>query len=82
MGDHRARIKVELTIYGQTRTYDDNTGWYSGRAEEVARWLENTVAELYETVYAVQIAEARRRQEEQNERDTYERLKAKFEVKP
>ncbi|HKZ87354.1 MAG TPA: hypothetical protein VJ793_27325 [Anaerolineae bacterium] len=79
MGDHRAHIKVELSMYGQTRVYDANTGWHDGQSEEVARWLEDTRRELYETVYAVMIREAEREREAREEREQYERLKAKFE---
>lgn len=84
MGDHRAHIKIELEMYGQTRKYDSNCNWvFNGSSlERVTNWLSDTVAELYETVWAVEINESIRRREERDEREQYERLKAKFGDKP
>lgn len=83
MGDHRAHIKINLTMYGQTRSTDMSINWSppirGGCDERVSAWFSETAEELYQTVYSRQIAETARAREEADERTLYEHLKKKYE---
>lgn len=85
MGDHRASIKIEFSMYGETKKADMWINWSpdeNGVDRRVIEFFDEAAHAMsftyYEQVAKTQEAE-RRIQEEQHERQEYERLKAKFE---
>ena len=85
MGDHRASIKIEFSMYGETKKADMWINWSpdeNGVDQRVLDFFvesyEAMALTYYEEVAKAQEAENRIRQE-QHERKEYERLKVKFE---
>ncbi len=86
MGDHRASIKIEFSMYGETKKADMWINWspddYQGVDRRVLEFFEQAAQEMSFKYYEAQERENRKRQkkaEEEAERNEYERLKAKFE---
>jgi hypothetical protein len=84
MGDHRAHIKIELSMYGRTKTADFSINWPVGNGqcdERIAAWFARETEQMYYDYWCVDAAKWEREREERDERAAYERLKAKFEGK-
>lgn len=84
MGDHRASVKIEFQMYGHTRKQEWWINWFPGPGEcdrRISEWLARVSQELYEQYYMPTVRESQRTAEERQEREEYERLKAKFEGK-
>ena len=86
MGDHRASIKIEFSMYGETKKADWWINWspnsdYQGIDQRVLDFFVAAYEEMssvyYEEMAKAQEAEMRIR-EEQHERREYERLRKKF----
>ena len=87
MGDHRASIKAEFSMYGETKKCDMWINWspdssdYQGIDQRVLDFFHNAAHEMKERYYeeqATYVARYRALQLEEHERKEYERLKAKF----
>lgn len=88
MGDHRASVKVEFSMYGKTKKCDMWINWspdfsdYHGVDQRVLDFFSNAAEEMASDYWAEIERAARKQQkkvEEENERKEYERLKTKFE---
>ena len=88
MGDHRASIKAEFSMYGETKKCDMWINWspdssdYQGIDQRVLDFFHNAAHEMQARYYEEQAAYAacyRELQLEERERSEYARLKAKFE---
>ena len=86
MGDHRASIKIEFSMYGETKKADMWINWspddYQGVDRRVIEFFEQAAHEMSFKYYEAQERAERRRQKEaaeEHERQEYERLRAKFE---
>ncbi len=87
MGDHRASVKIEFSIYGEKYTMDSWINWSVGGQH--VREVDDRVIEFFQNSYldardkweeASGEADRRRKEEaEAVERAEYERLKKKFE---
>ena len=88
MGDHRASIKIEFSMYGETKKADMWINWspdgtdYHGVDQRVLDFFYNSACEMRE-IFCERHERATRIQQEkaqeEAERKEYERLKAKFE---
>lgn len=87
MGDHRASIKIEFSIYGETYKHDSWINWSVGSSEvhEVDQRIIDFFRDSYIDARAKfdeenDVADEKRRiaSAEAHERAEYERLKAKF----
>lgn len=88
MGDHRASIKIEFSMYGETKKADMWINWsdYSsecgGVDQRVVDFFRNSAEEMYtkfmENEWAAE-RKRKKRQEEEEERNEFARLKAKYE---
>lgn len=86
MGDHRATVKIEFSIYGETYKMDSWINWsVGGEVHEV----DDRVLDFFRDNYLLARAkhdaelyeaerESRERAKEAEDRATYERLKDKF----
>lgn len=88
MGDHRASIKIEFSMYGETKKADMWINWspddYQGVDSRVIEFFEQAAHEMSFKHYEAQERANRRQQkkaEAEAERKEYERLKEKFEAK-
>ena len=88
MGDHRASIKIEFSMYGETKEADMWINWspddYQGVDRRVIEFFEQAAHEMSFKYYEAQERANRRQQkkaEAEAERKEYERLKEKFEAK-
>ena len=88
MGDHRASIKIEFSMYGETKEADMWINWspddYQGVDSRVTEFFEQAAHEMSFKYYEAQERANRRQQkkaEAEAERKEYERLKEKFEAK-
>ena len=88
MGDHRASIKIEFSMYGETKKADMWINWspddYQGVDSRVIEFFEQAAHEMSFKYYEAQERANRRQQkkaEAEAERKEYERLKEKFEAK-
>lgn len=88
MGDHRASIKIEFSMYGETKKADMWINWSDASSEcsYVDQRVIDFFQESYQAMYDNYMEESRReaqkriaREAEERERKEYERLKAKFE---
>ena len=86
MGDHRASIKIEFSMYGETKKADMWINWspddYHGVDQRVVNFFSEAAQQMSEKFWEAQErAERRQRKkaEEEAERKEYDRLKAKFE---
>lgn len=86
MGDHRASIKIEFSMYGETKEADMWINWspddYHGVDQRVIDFFEQSAQEMSAKCWERQYRAERRQKkkdEEEAERKEYERLKAKFE---
>ena len=88
MGDHRASIKIEFSMYGETKKADMWINWspddYQGVDRRVIEFFEQAAHEMSFKYYEAQELANKRQQkkaEAEAERKEYERLKEKFEAK-
>lgn len=87
MGDHRATVKVEFSMYGETKKCNMWINWspssdYEGIDQRVLDFFTESYNQMYFKQLEYESREARKSLErvaEQQERQEYERLKAKFE---
>ena len=86
MGDHRASIKIEFSMYGETKKADMWINWspsdYQGVDQRVIDFFEQSAQEMSAKYWEQQYRAERRQKkkdEEEAERKEYERLKSKFE---
>ena len=88
MGDHRASIKIEFSMYGETKKADMWINWSPdhsdchGVDQRVVDFFAQSANEMSANFWASVERDARRRQkqaEEEAERKEYERLRVKFE---
>jgi len=87
MGDHRASVKIEFSMYGETKKCDMWINWSPndyGVDERVIDFFEAAHRAMSAGYYA-EVAKAQEAEDlirrEQQERQEYERLKARFENK-
>jgi hypothetical protein len=87
MGDHRASIKIEFSMYGETTKADMWINWSGSSSEcsDVDQRVINFFRKSYEDMYNKHMedtwrAERRRKDREAEERELkeFERLKAKY----
>lgn len=85
MGDHRASIKIEFSMYGETKKADMWINWspddYQGVDRRVIEFFEESAIAMSCKYFEAQERAARREQkkaEQEAERKEYERLHAKF----
>lgn len=85
MGDRRASIKIEFTMYGETKKADMWINWspsdYDGVDQRVLDFFSESARQMESKFWeARELAESKQRKkaEEEAERKEYERLKAKF----
>lgn len=88
MGDHRASIKIEFSMYGETKNADMWINWsdYSSEVSGVDQRVidffrdgHNEFREVHDLERFRREAQAQTRKREAEEKATYEKLKAKFE---
>lgn len=83
MGDHRASIKIEFSMYGETKKADMWINWSpdtsecSGVDQRVIDFFQEAYAQMYSKHWE-DYHDALERENERAERKEYERLKAKF----
>jgi hypothetical protein len=86
MGDHRAEVKIEFTIHG--KTYKGHWGWINwfpstgGCDERIIEWFGESwddASARYDQMIWERGREAREKEEEEQDRKEYARLKEKFE---
>lgn len=84
MGDHRAEVKVEMTLHG--KTYKHHWGWinwdiHGGIDRRVVEWFEecsrDALGRFQEEMWEAE-REQRETATEAKDKAEYERLKAKF----
>lgn len=89
MGDHRASIKIEFSMYGETKKADMWINWspdgsdYGGVDQRVLDFFSDSAQEMAAKFWEDHEEYMRKQQqkaEEETERKEYERLKAKFEA--
>lgn len=85
MGDHRASIKIEFSMYGETKKADMWINWspddYHGVDQRVLDFFSEAYQQMNAKFWEVQERAERKRiarETEEQERKEYERLKAKF----
>lgn len=88
MGDHRASIKIEFSMYGETKKADMWINW-SGTSSEcsdvdqrVIDFFRESWTAMYDKFMEAEWREVRKREAreaEERERKELERLKAKYE---
>lgn len=88
MGDHRATIKLEMTIHGKTYRQDMWINYFpdldgiDGRiVEQFRAWWEDAKAR-YDAAEFDRTASLREAEDERRERAELARLKAKYEAQP
>ena len=84
MGDHRANIKIEFSMYGHTRKADMWINWFPSPDvdQRIIDFFRDAYLEVCDEYDAICLKEEAKRQElaqEIAERAEYERLRAKFE---
>lgn len=82
MGDHRATIKIEFTMYGKTRNTEMSINWFPAGDHQIDQRVINwfyTASSEFRGHWELEQFELRRKREEEQERELYERLKAKYE---
>lgn len=88
MGDHRASIKVEFSMYGETKKADMWVNWSDSSSEcsdvdqRVIDFFRSAHAAMYSKFMEAEWLEERKRAaraDEERERKELERLKAKYE---
>lgn len=88
MGDHRASIKIEFSMYGETKKADMWINWSPDTSE--SQYVDQRVLDFFREAYLQMYSkhwESQQREErryarlaaEEAERKEYERLKSKFE---
>lgn len=86
MGDHRARVKVEITLHGKDYTHEwswINWDIHAGIDRRVVEWFEECSADALHRFTEEQFEaerETRERETEERERAELARLKAKYEA--
>jgi|GEM_PF-6755656 len=87
MGDHRASIKIEFSMYGETKKANMWINWSpdndQGVDRRVIEFFEDAANSMSAAYYEVQEHAAREYQktvEEEAERKEFDRLKKKFET--
>ena len=84
MGDHRAEVKVEMTLHG--KTYTHHWGWinwdiHGGIDRRVTEWFEecsrDALARFHDEMWKAE-ADEREAATEAKDRAEFERLKAKY----
>lgn len=81
MGDLRADIKIKMNLWGHNFKQDFWINYWDdgdGNDERVKSWF-NQCYQKAMTKYYDEIDKARRKEEQKAEKDTYLRLKAKYE---
>ena len=88
MGDRRASIKIEFSMYGETKKTDMWINWspddYDGVDQRVLDFFSESARQMESKFWeAREQAESKQRKqaEAEAERKEYERLRAKFEEK-
>ena len=85
MGDHRASVKIEFTIHGQTYRMDSYINWFddgTGVDGRVIKFFSDSWQDArarYDEQLAAYEEERDREDRERAERAELERLKAKYE---
>lgn len=88
MGDRRASIKIEFSMYGETKKADMWINWspdgsdHSGVDQRVLDFFYKSASEMeskFWESHAEAIQKQQKKAEEEAERKEYERLKSKFE---
>ena len=84
MGDHRASVKIEFSMYGETKKADMWINWSPDGSE--CQDIDQRVIDFFQTAYRQMYAkywddyeDALEKERQQAERKEYERLKTKFE---
>ena len=86
MGDHRASIKGEFSMYGETRKIDMWINWspdsdYQGVDQRVLDFFRDAAWQMrarYESQFLEAMLKEQAAELEKKERSEYERLRAKF----
>lgn len=88
MGDRRASIKIEFSMYGETKKADMWINWspsdYDGVDQRVLDFFSESSRQMESKFWEAQEkaeSKQRKKAEAEAERKEYERLRAKFEEK-